>query len=654
MNDDLQEITVGEALKRIEEGGKESVTLLKQIESNTKRTTAAMQRQVAATGRVNAKTERQIAINHAQAKSLPARNHKGRFTSEPKEESRPVEQQGKTLFGILKGGAKNSWQEHKGDAKDAAGRATFGAAYDIGKVAVEIAKTAKEKSNQGAAKELKDWAKGTSQKATPQPKQNNQSRAFAQAQQIRTNRPSAGKDGGGSGDIVGNAIGNAAGGLLGKIFAPLGVAITPLVTGFMSLLGPIAAVVSIGAAAYAVGSKLNDGINWLTQKVTGDKSATFGSKAYDFFHGDAASSFESGFGKSPQQAAATISSGQGDAGGKSYGTYQLASKRGEVDSFLGKSGYANQFSRLQVGSKGFDDKWKQMAANDPRFAEAQKQYAVETKYDPQMQKLQKAGVDLSGRGKAVQEMVLSTANQYGANSSTIQSALKGKDLSKMNDAQIVSAVQDYKASNVDQNFKSSSDSVKKGVAQRINDEKGYLLAMANKESLQKKGSSVSSTESTDDVTSSASPKSKQANKSASAPAPADAPATTTTPAPQKAKPAATPVPSLSDIEAKTAAAHPDWSPAQVSMNAKRARQVMLQSGSQPAEAQYKKPAEPQPTQPEPPKIQGVEELTAAAQNMQSAQKQSGSEAKEQTPALLPNIQTDFSDLQLVLMAYDRI
>jgi hypothetical protein len=190
--------------------------------------------------------------------------------------------------------------------------------------------------------------------------------------------------------------------------------------------------------------------------------------------GKIAAQFESG-GK-----AGTVSSGHGDFGGKSYGAFQLAGRGGkagnEVDEFLKSSGYADKFKGMKVGSADFDAKWKEMG-NDKDFAKAQQQHAVKTHYDPQMEKLKKSGVDLSGKGAGVQEAVMSTANQYGANTETIIKALKGKDTAKMSDKDIINAIQDYKAENVKTNFRSSSGAVQAGVAKRIEQERAALLGV---------------------------------------------------------------------------------------------------------------------------------------------------------------------------------
>lgn len=183
--------------------------------------------------------------------------------------------------------------------------------------------------------------------------------------------------------------------------------------------------------------------------------------------------FESGKG-----GAGTVSSGKGDFGGASYGTYQLSSKQGETQNFLKKSGYGSQFEGMQPGSKEFNDKWKEVAKSDPAFGDAQHDYIKSTKFDPQMAKLKKAGIDLSGRGAAVNDAVWSTSVQFGGETDLIKKALAGKDSSKMADAEIVSAIQDYKIANNDKLFKSSSDSVRAGTAKRAEAEKSKLVALA--------------------------------------------------------------------------------------------------------------------------------------------------------------------------------
>src|SRR6516165_2314194 len=69
--------------------------------------------------------------------------------------------------------------------------------------------------------------------------------------------------------------------------------------------------------------------------------------------------YESG-GRGP----ATVSTGVGDPGGVSYGTYQLASKIGRADEFV-RQYYPEEFKGLKGGSPEFTKKWKELADKDP-------------------------------------------------------------------------------------------------------------------------------------------------------------------------------------------------------------------------------------------------------------------------------------------------
>ena len=118
---------------------------------------------------------------------------------------------------------------------------------------------------------------------------------------------------------------------------------------------------------------------------------------------------------------------------------------------------------------------KKLAKEDSGFGEAQSSYAKKSYYDPQMKNLQRSGIDLSGKGRSVQESIMSTANQYGPNTDLIREALKGKDPTNMTDKEIVNAIQDYKADTVDTTFRSSTKKDREGVARRIERERTALL-----------------------------------------------------------------------------------------------------------------------------------------------------------------------------------
>jgi len=258
-------------------------------------------------------------------------------------------------------------------------------------------------------------------------------------------------------EAAGGGVGGAAGGWAGAAGgAAIGTLILP---GVGTVLGGI-----IGGALGGMGG------DYLGRKAGGALAGGPGGKSDVKGLGKVAAQFESGGN------AGAVSTGHGDHGGKSYGAFQLSSKTGDVDKFLQKSGYANQFQGMQVGSAAFDAQWKKLAKEDSKFGDAQSAHAKMTHYDPQMAKLQQGGLDLSKKGFGVQEAIMSTANQYGANTSVITNALKDKDTNKMSDQEIINAIQDFKAANVSTNFKSSSSAVQAGVKKRIDQERQALLA----------------------------------------------------------------------------------------------------------------------------------------------------------------------------------
>ncbi len=204
-------------------------------------------------------------------------------------------------------------------------------------------------------------------------------------------------------------------------------------------------------------------------------------KAKDWALGDSVKKYESG-----NAGAAAVSTGKGDLGGASYGTYQLSSSKGRVQEFLKKSPYGAEFEGLTPGSQEFNAKWKELGASDKSFGQAQHQFIKETHYDPAMAALKKKGIDLSGADPAVKDMLWSTSVQFGPGSdkkgggapSLISNALKGKSAEQMSGADMINAVQDYKVANNSKLFASSSETVRAGTLRRADAERMTLLAGA--------------------------------------------------------------------------------------------------------------------------------------------------------------------------------
>lgn len=187
--------------------------------------------------------------------------------------------------------------------------------------------------------------------------------------------------------------------------------------------------------------------------------------------------------ESGNRGAGTISSGKGDHGGASYGTYQLSSKQGMVQKFISDMGYDPIFEGMEPGSEEFNKTWRTLAKYQPEFAQEQHDFVKKEYYDKAQANLKEKGIDLSNRGRAVQDAVWSTSVQFGAGgaSNMMQKALKGKDIASMSDAEIVTALQDYKIENNSKLFKSSSWNVRMGTLVRAQKEKEKLLTLAKED-----------------------------------------------------------------------------------------------------------------------------------------------------------------------------
>ena len=121
----------------------------------------------------------------------------------------------------------------------------------------------------------------------------------------------------------------------------------------------------------------------------------------------------------------TLSSGKGDPGGVSYGTYQLASKVGRADEFV-KKYYPDEFKGLKGGTEEFTKKWKGLAEKDPKGLRANEHaFIKETHYDPQARRLEKdLKLDVTKRSEAFRDVVWSVPVQHGPNTDVIVTAVK--------------------------------------------------------------------------------------------------------------------------------------------------------------------------------------------------------------------------------------
>jgi len=127
--------------------------------------------------------------------------------------------------------------------------------------------------------------------------------------------------------------------------------------------------------------------------------------------------------------AGTVSGGQGDPGGVSYGSYQMTSKPdgGTARRFVNAPDFPfrSKFAGLTPGTPQFSAVWKQLAASNPtEFQNAQHDYIKRTHFDPLVAKvLREDGLNILTRSHAVQDAIWSTAVQHGPGASIPHLAL---------------------------------------------------------------------------------------------------------------------------------------------------------------------------------------------------------------------------------------
>ncbi|MFP2928569.1 LysM peptidoglycan-binding domain-containing protein [Pyxidicoccus sp. 3LG] len=190
----------------------------------------------------------------------------------------------------------------------------------------------------------------------------------------------------------------------------------------------------------------------------------------------------------------TVSTGKGDKGGVSYGSYQFATKTGSAQEFVNglKDTYPEYHKALagkKPGSPEFSAAWKDLAKKDPEgFFKAQHDAIKRTHYDPAVADIKKTtGLDVTTRSKTLQDVAWSTSVQHRNNSDDIfKAALKGKDPAKMSDAEIIKAVYAERGRRNESGElvhfrRGNSREVQESVAKRFQNESKDALAQLKKE-----------------------------------------------------------------------------------------------------------------------------------------------------------------------------
>lgn len=187
-----------------------------------------------------------------------------------------------------------------------------------------------------------------------------------------------------------------------------------------------------------------------------------------------------------------VSSGVGDPGGVSYGSYQMATKTGTVKAFVTQSSFPwrQDFQNLAPGTADFSACWKRIAANETdAFQKCQHEYIKQTHYDRLAAKIMgDDSLDVNMRSNALQNVVWSTAVQHGPGTPIVQRAcatLSCTPNDSQYDEQLIRAIYAERGrKKPDGNlayFGKSSPSVQTGVANRFRSELQDALAMLAKE-----------------------------------------------------------------------------------------------------------------------------------------------------------------------------
>lgn len=209
--------------------------------------------------------------------------------------------------------------------------------------------------------------------------------------------------------------------------------------------------------------------------------------------GQTSETYESG-GKGPGVINDYKGAAKGDYGGASYGTYQFASflpamneatgkarpvykGNSPVEAYLKDSKFRDRFKGLTPATPEFDAKWKEIASSETQaFKDDQHDFIQRKYYDVMCANLARKGMDLSKFGPGVQDLIWSTAVQFGP-TCTSMFLTPLKDKAVLTDKDIITLVSEYKINTVNEYFAKSSESIRQGARNRFEREKKDLLAL---------------------------------------------------------------------------------------------------------------------------------------------------------------------------------
>ncbi len=177
-------------------------------------------------------------------------------------------------------------------------------------------------------------------------------------------------------------------------------------------------------------------------------------------------------------------------GGTSYGKYQIASKPGTMERFLGfleekAPAWAERLKAAgpaNTGSKegGMPSEWQQIAKENPvRFEKMQHDFIAKETYDPaRAMILKKTGLDFDNAPPALREVLWSTSVQHGpTGAANIFSKVIDQFVGTTEKADFGSKLIEGVYDTRKDQFGSSTKRVQQSVANRLNTEKQLALNM---------------------------------------------------------------------------------------------------------------------------------------------------------------------------------
>ena len=176
---------------------------------------------------------------------------------------------------------------------------------------------------------------------------------------------------------------------------------------------------------------------------------------------------------------ATISTGEGDSGGVSYGTYQFATNTGTVDRFvewlIGQggvtAGYGAMLGQHPAGSLEFSNCWLWIAENEADFGAWQDEFVKPRYYDAAATVAQDNGIDPDNMPDALKCVLFSNSIQHGPQNA-------GELLAECYDTDPTEWIRKiYDAKIIDPDWSSGAPDLRPGLFARWENEKHDAIAL---------------------------------------------------------------------------------------------------------------------------------------------------------------------------------